>query len=714
MDEEEGETPMNAFTSIFRRPGQLRAAPASARRRPGRSFRSSFAPLEGRALLSTVGPMSIASPTLSATTAALIGTTSVNSGQAMPPPQPGPSSNGPGGVSGSSTLPRAVDRLDQLDDHVAMDVARVDQDGRSSREFALADFDQSEVYVRSGPGGSAVELGPSQGVDHPFAVKLADLNGDGIPDLIVANTNADDVLVFPGLADGQFAAEINGGKGIAVGVAPVSLSVDYVAGDPDRAQLIVANKGSDDISVIDGQASGGTWSPSLRSTIATQIAPVTAITYDVNSDGTPDLLVCNSGSDSVTLYQGQGDGAFDAVPTATYATGSTPEAMFVGPFQRRDQLDLVTVNSTSDDVTFIAGAFGARPTTQTISSGGASPDAAFAIDPSRSGVLDLVVANGGDGRLAVFRGGTDGLQLAGVITPSGVPAPTALAPGSSGGDGIDFFAVSAGEDAASLLHFDLGVASTYLPGSSDESGAISPEDEELFAQLMPGDDSSLGLFAALWAGSPESDAVSGERALHEATTITALYSPTEGQGIDDKDKPADEASLPSSPPAASASALPADDASWARFVIGVEESLDRPREAVAAVASRDLPDELGDRASDGLARLDLGSDAAAGSGAVDEALRLFWSEGTPRPDAPPAESPSKPAPSPASGGLGEAAALEVRVESVPLISSALVVSAGLILKASPPRPPGARIKSWIRRFVSLGNDPKAGGRPGSL
>ena len=44
----------------------------------------------------------------------------------------------------------------------------------------------------------------STGLLSPGAVKLADLNGDGIPDLIVANSGSNNVLVYPGLGNGQF------------------------------------------------------------------------------------------------------------------------------------------------------------------------------------------------------------------------------------------------------------------------------------------------------------------------------------------------------------------------------------------------------------------------------------------------------------------------------------------------------------------------------
>jgi hypothetical protein len=718
---------MKAFTSIFRN-GRLRLADVSTGKRPGRIFASSFAALEGRVLLSVAGPVLVPTTPLSSTTSALIATTSIPFLSVSIPgashPGSSPTHVTPPGSSGSTTNgdddhhTSPTTQPSQVYQHVALDEAEVAVDGLTVPEFALADFNASDVLVRVGFGGKPVELGPLQGINHPDSVTLADINDDGIPDLIVANTNGNNVLIFPGLGNGQFGPEEFGGAGLTVGSDPIGVTVNYVDGDPSKAQLIVANAESNSVSIIDGQAFGGIWSATAVATIATPSLPVKTLLYDVNDDGNPDLLVCNSGSDDVTLYEGLGGGSFEATASATFVVGSNPDAMFVGPFERRGQEDLVTVNAGSDDVTFIGGAFGPDPITQTISSGGIAPDAAFALDPGHSGVMDLVVANGGDGHMAVFRGGSDGPQLAGVIAQASVPDPTALVPGSSGGDGFDFFAAGAGNDVASLLHFDLGVASTYLPGSLGESGASG--DGDLIAELMPFGDSSLSLIAALWAGVGDPGASTDEWTFRDPLSLTSLYAPTEGQGSDEPRTPP-ESSKESPPPIARpVDPSKVDDTRWARWVFGVDQAIDRPRGFLDVVAARDLEGGV-DRPVDGLARLVLDPspaarpfdpDVEAASAAVDEALRLFWSEGATREGLMPAEPAPKSNPAYAPDGID--AALEVRLEAVPVLSSAVLVSTGLILRASPPRPPLFRRKPGPEGFVNMEHDRRAGGRPGPV
>ena len=73
------------------------------------------------------------------------------------------------------------------------------------------------------------------------------LNGDGIRDLIVADSGNNNVLVYPGLGHGQFGPELNGGHGFATGTNPVGITVASLNGRPD---LVIANEGSNDVSIL--------------------------------------------------------------------------------------------------------------------------------------------------------------------------------------------------------------------------------------------------------------------------------------------------------------------------------------------------------------------------------------------------------------------------------------------------------------------------------
>ena len=137
-------------------------------------------------------------------------------------------------------------------------LAVADLTGNGQKDVIYADQSLDRVVVDYGAGNSTVVGDQSSGLLSPGAVLLADLNGDGIPDLIVANSGSNNVLVYPGLGNGQFGPAVNDGHGFFTGTNPTGLDVADVNGDgiPD---LVVANTGSNDVSVLLGQGTGSSW-----------------------------------------------------------------------------------------------------------------------------------------------------------------------------------------------------------------------------------------------------------------------------------------------------------------------------------------------------------------------------------------------------------------------------------------------------------------------
>ncbi len=107
-------------------------------------------------------------------------------------------------------------------------------------------------------GNSAVLANQSTGLLDPGAVALADLNGDGIPDLIVANSGSNNVLIYPGLGNGQFGPAINDANGYFVGTNPVGITVANLTGVKGALpDLVVADQGSNEVSILFNQSQKG-------------------------------------------------------------------------------------------------------------------------------------------------------------------------------------------------------------------------------------------------------------------------------------------------------------------------------------------------------------------------------------------------------------------------------------------------------------------------
>ena len=109
-------------------------------------------------------------------------------------------------------------------------------------------------------------------------VAVSDFNGDGIPDLALANFGSDIVSVYFGNGDGTFGSP----RDFAVGSGPLSVVVGDFDGDgsPD---LVVVNFQSSNVSVLLGNGDG-TFQAARNFPV--DRGPVCALVIDINGDGT--------------------------------------------------------------------------------------------------------------------------------------------------------------------------------------------------------------------------------------------------------------------------------------------------------------------------------------------------------------------------------------------------------------------------------------------
>src|ERR1039458_8660903 len=179
----------------------------------------------------------------------------------------------------------------------------------------------------------AVVYGSGGGAPTPTSVAVADVNGDGIPDLLVANwcgdANCDGtVSVLLGKGDGTFQAAVtysSGGR-YAQSVAVADVNHD---GKPD---VIVANdcagscsKNTGGVAVLLGNGDG-TFRTAVSYDSGGYDANSVAVA-DVNEDGNLDLEVSNL-SDTVGVLLGNGDGTFQ--PAVNYSSDpGTPASVAV-------------------------------------------------------------------------------------------------------------------------------------------------------------------------------------------------------------------------------------------------------------------------------------------------------------------------------------------------------------------------------------------------
>jgi hypothetical protein len=149
----------------------------------------------------------------------------------------------------------------------------------------------------------------------PISIAAGDLNGDGIPDLAVLNQSDSTATVLTGSASGTFTVGTafnvlaSGGLGGTTGLQPESVAIGDINGDglPD---LVVSEAdlsgvlGRDAISYLINQGSGVFATPVSVPAASKDFSPSSVVLGDLNGDGLLDIVM---GNDVVSPFGSTGN-----------------------------------------------------------------------------------------------------------------------------------------------------------------------------------------------------------------------------------------------------------------------------------------------------------------------------------------------------------------------------------------------------------------------
>ena len=262
-----------------------------------------------------------------------------------------------------------------------------------------------DYYVVGGP------LPPGYGAVYvPNSVAIADVNGDGIPDLLVATTVDQGSGNNPGLAAVYLGSASPAGsfqQGTPYpttgtdpsGIAVVNLSSASGAG----TDLVVSNFGNGTASLfLHDPANPGKYL--AATTLTTGGQPNQVVSGDLNGDGVPDLVFADlstSGNAVVLLQDATHPGQFAA--PLNLATGAMTPSVAVGDLNGDGKADVVAVDFDSNGNNGQVTIFFQNPASpgtfqQAVNfPAGAQPQAVRIADVNGDGLPDLIVANRGPG-----------------------------------------------------------------------------------------------------------------------------------------------------------------------------------------------------------------------------------------------------------------------------------------------------------------------------
>jgi hypothetical protein len=228
-----------------------------------------------------------------------------------------------------------------------------DFNGDGHLDLAVANQDGFvSVLLGDGRGNfqNAVNFaaGPS-----PLSIAAGDFNGDHVMDLAVANfvekATTGQVTVLIGNGDGTFRPPVQYGAG----VVPQAIAVGDINGD-GRPDLVVANDGYGNIPGKVGVLLGlgdGTFGPVKE--YGAGVNPFSIALGDFNGDGNPDVVVTDETQLRVEVLLNDGQGGF--YPAVAYPTGQNPFSVAVGDVNGDGALDLVVANMADGTVSVLLG-----------------------------------------------------------------------------------------------------------------------------------------------------------------------------------------------------------------------------------------------------------------------------------------------------------------------------------------------------------------------
>lgn len=372
-------------------------------------------------------------------------------------------------------------------------LADVDNDGKADLVLPLRGL--NKVYVYAGVGdGTFRAAASSVDVLAPTDVRIADMTGDGMPDIVAASASSNSFAVFRlgdiqrirtvdttnapvslavGSFDGVSGADVitsTGNYNFNIPIVGGTYTANPgVSGLPQTGPLIVSDtipvnpvdpaRGLDHIEPADLNGDGksdfvglnrasGTIRPALGNGDGTFTAgapvligaPATGlITGDFNLDGNIDSAAATTGTGgTIIVVPGSNTGALNALGAKSYATGlDNIVALAAADVTGDNRTDLIAMSATGSLVTLKRDALGTgflTPGTITAGTGAASGFAVADINGDR--IADAVVADTVNNLLRVYLGNSSGsFTAAGTVPFLAGSNPGAVRLGDITGDG---------------------------------------------------------------------------------------------------------------------------------------------------------------------------------------------------------------------------------------------------------------------------------------
>jgi hypothetical protein len=228
-----------------------------------------------------------------------------------------------------------------------------DLDGDGMSDIVLTNYASNTISLFRNTSTlglvSFIRVGFSTGTINPSSVSLGDLDGDGMTDIAVTNSGSNSVSVYRNtstVGSISYATKVD----FTTGTFPYSVSIADLDGD-GKLDLGVANLTSNTISLFRNTSTIGTISYAAKVDVATAASPISISIGDIDGDIKPDMIVANSGANSVSVFRNTSTlGTFTFATKTDFTAGSAPNSVSIGDLDNDGKIDLAVANRLGNSI----------------------------------------------------------------------------------------------------------------------------------------------------------------------------------------------------------------------------------------------------------------------------------------------------------------------------------------------------------------------------